>query len=152
MIRIKKFHNEDALKVAKIIKDGFLALSPKFYSKKSVLWQIGENSPKKLLEKAKNVSYFVAVENNKILGIGGYNAEKVHTFFVKPEIQGQGIGSKILERCFREAQKQGINQLKCWATFSAEKFYSKFGFKKLKEITIRDDKNSISFIEMVKLL
>lgn len=149
---IRKFRNEDTLKVANIIKKGFLALAPKFYSQKSVLWQISENSPKKLLEKAKNVSYFVAVENNQILGIGGYNAEKVHTFFVKPEIQGKGIGSKILERCFREARKQGIKKLKCWATFSAEDFYSKFGFKKKKQISIKEGSNSIAFIEMMKFL
>jgi len=151
-ILIRKFRKEDALKVANIIKKGFLSLAPKYYSQKSVMWQIDENSPKKLLEKAKKVHYFVAVENKKILGIGGYNGEKVHTFFVRPEIYRKGVGSKIIERCFHEAKKQGIKKLKCWATFNAEKFYSKFGFKKNKKITIRSKNNSITFIEMVKFL
>ena len=151
-IQIRKFKKEDALKVANIIKKGFLFLAPKYYSKKSVMWQISENSPKKLIEKAKEVNYFVAVENKKILGIGGYSAEKVHTFFVRPEIQGKGVGSKIIERCFHEAKKHEIKKLKCWATFSAEKFYSKFGFLKKRRLTLRSKDNSITFIEMVKSL
>jgi N-acetylglutamate synthase-like GNAT family acetyltransferase len=148
-IRIRKFKKEDALKVADIIKKGFLSLAPKYYSKKSVLWQIDENSPDKLLEKAKKINYFVAIENDKMLGIGGYSAEKVHTFFVRPEMQGKGIGSKIIKRCLQEAKKQNVKKLKCWATFSAEKFYSKFGFEKKRKITVRSKGDSITYIEMV---
>ena len=152
MIRIRKFRNEDAIKAANIIKQGFLSLVPKFYSKKSVLWQIKENSPKNLIERSKNINYFVAVENSKILGIGGYSSEKVHTFFVRPSLQGKGIGGKIIKKCLNKAKRDGLKELKCWATFNAEPFYSKFGFKKKKKITLKTNKGSISFIEMVKTI
>jgi len=151
-IRVRKFRKEDAVEVSSIIKKGFRSIISDDYPKESVEWQIRENSPKNLIEKAKNVNYYVATDDNKIVGFGGYNAEKVHTFFVDPESHGKGIGSKILERVLADAKKEGIKSVKCWATFNAVKFYSKFGFKKLKELKFESDDNSITFVEMEKKL
>lgn len=151
-IRVRKFREADAAKVSNIIKKGFRSIISDDYSKKSVEWQIKENSPKKLTEKAKNVKYYVAVDGDKVLGFGGYNAEKVHTFFVDPGIHGKGIGSKIMERVLSDAKKDGVKAVKCWATFNSVQFYSKFGFKKLKKIKLRSGKNSITFMEMKKKL
>ena len=152
MIRIRKFKKGDAIKVSNVIKKSFRSIISKNYTKESVEDQIKENSPKKILEKAKKVKYFVAVEKGKILGFGGYNEEKIHTFFVIPERHGKGIGSKILERVLTEAKKDGIKSLKCWSTFNAENFYSSFGFKKRKKLTLKTKNSSISFMEMVKEL
>ena len=152
MIRIRKFKKGDAIKVSNVIIKSFRSIISKNYTKESVEDQIKENSPKKILEKAKKVKYFVAVEKGKIVGFGGYNEEKIHTFFVIPERHGKGIGSKILERVLTEAKKDGIKSLKCWSTFNAENFYSSFGFKKRKKLTLKTKNSSISFMEMVKEL
>ena len=152
MIRIRKFKKGDAIKVSNVIKKSFRSIISKNYTKESVEDQIKENSPKKILEKAKKVKYFVAVEKGKILGFGGYNEEKIHTFFVLPEMQGKGIGSRILEKVLTEAKKDWIKSLKCWSTFNAENFYSSFGFKKRKKLTLKTKNSSISFMEMVKEL
>lgn len=151
-IQVRKFREEDAVPVSNIIKMGFRSIISDDYSKESVEWQIEENSPKKLIKKAKKVKYYVAVEGDKIVGFGGYNAEKVHTFFVDPEIHGKGIGSKILKRVLSDAKENGIKSVKCWATFNAVKFYSKFGFKKLKKLELKSGKKSITFMEMEKKL
>ena len=152
MIRIRKFKKGDAIKVSNVIKKSFRSIISKNYTKESVEDQIKENSPKKILEKAKKVKYFVAVEKGKIVGFGGYNEEKIHTFFVIPERHGKGIGSKIMERVLTEAKKDWIKSLKCWSTFNAENFYSSFGFKKRKKLTLKTKNSSISFMEMVKEL
>ena len=152
MIRIRKFKKGDAIKVSNVIKKSFRSIISKNYTKESVEDQIKENSPKKILEKAKKVKYFVAVEKGKILGFGGYNEEKIHTFFVLPEMQGKGIGSRILEKVLTEAKKDGIESLKCWSSFNAENFYASFGFKKIKKLNLKTKNSSISFMEMVKEL
>ncbi len=151
-IRVRKFRKEDAVKVSNIIKKGFRSIISDDYPKESVEWQIRENSPKNLIEKAKEVKYYVAVDGDKIIGFGGYNAEKVHTFFVDPETHGKGVGSMIMERVLSDAKKDGIKSVKCWATFNAVRFYSKFGFKKLKELQFKSESNSITFMEMEKRL
>src|SRR3989344_6592060 len=150
--QIRKFQSQDAIKVSNVIKKGFRSIISKNYTKESVEDQIKENSPKKIIEKAKKVKYFVAVEKGKILGFGGYNEEKIHTFFVLPEMQGKGIGSRILEKVLTEAKKDGIESLKCWSSFNAENFYASFGFKKIKKLNLKTKNSSISFMEMVKEL
>ena len=151
-IKVRKFKDKDAAEVSNVIAQSFRTLISHSYTKESVEDQIKENSPKKILEKAKKVKYFVAVEKGKILGFGGYNPEKIHTFFVLPEMQGKGIGSKILEKVLSEAKTEGIKSIKCWSTFNAENFYSSFGFKKRKKLNLKTKNSSISFIEMIKKL
>lgn len=151
-ISIRKMRDEDALEVADLIEKGFRSIISRDYPRKSVEWQIIENSPEKLIEKAKTVKYFIAIDEDEIVGIGGYDGKKVHTFFVKPEFQGKGIGSKILEKVLSEAKKDRITALKSWATFNSIDFYKKFGFKEIKELTVSSGNNSITFMEMEKKL
>lgn len=149
-INVRKFKDNDAQEVSEIIKVGWRSLISKNYSKTAVENQIKENSPKKLIEKSKKVRYFVAEGKNKILGIGGYDEEKVQTFFVKSEEHEKGIGRALMKKVLTEAKKEGIQFLDCWSTFQAEKFYGFFGFERKKIITIGDNNNLISFILMTK--
>ena len=150
--QIRKFKNDDVIKVVNVIKKSFRSLISKKYTKAAIEDQIKENSPKKILEKSKKIRYFVAIENGKIVGFGGYSKEKIHTFFVLPQMQGKGIGGKILERALSEAKEEGIKYLKCWSTFNAENFYTSFGFEKRKKLNFKTKNSSISFMEMVKKL
>ena len=147
---IRKFRDEDAIRVSNIIKDGFQISNAPYYSKNSIQEQVEANSAENLIEKAKKVNYFVAVKQDKIVGFGGYDNKKVHTLFVDPEEQRQGIGKKILERILSEAKKEGIISLDSWSTYYAEKFYNNHGFKKIKNFVLQCKKSSIEFILMRK--
>ncbi|MCX6771083.1 MAG: GNAT family N-acetyltransferase [Candidatus Micrarchaeota archaeon] len=147
---IRKFRKEDAVTASHIVKKGFQVNNAPDYGKASIKEQVEANSPKNLIEKAKKVKYFVAVEEDRILGIGGYDRQKVHTLFVDPNLQRKGIGTKILERILSEAKKDGIKVLDAWSTFQAEKFYSDAGFKRIKEFTLKCQRSSIDFILMRK--
>jgi len=152
-MRIRKFRKEDAVKASNVIKKGFQVLIGKGYTKESIEVQIKENSPKNLIIKSKTVKYYVAVEKDRILGIGGYDAIKVHAVFVPPEHHRKGIGKKIMERILKDAKKDNIKSLKVWSTFYAENFYKSFGFKKIKKLNLKCSNDSpITFIEMLKKL
>ncbi len=150
-MRIRKFRKEDAIEASNIIEQGFQLNSP-YYSEDSIKEQIEGNSSRKLIEKSKRVHYFVAAENDEILGIGGYDNVKVHTLFVDPKHHRKGIGKMILERVLSEAKKEGIKALDTWSTFHAEEFYASFGFKKIKKFTLEGKYSSITFILMRKRL
>lgn len=151
-IKIRRFTEEDVFEVSNIIKKAFLPLTSAGYTPEAIAGQISQNSPPKIIAKAKKVNYYVAVNNDKILGFGGFDREKVHTFFVRPEMQRYGIGSKIMEKVLTEAKKDGIKNLKCWSTFNAVNFYSSFGFKKIKILTLPTKNSSITFQVMTKNL
>jgi len=149
-MRIRKFRKEDAAAASRIVKNGFQINNAPYYGKASIKEQVEANSPKNLIEKAKKVKYFVAAEKSTILGIGGYDWQKVHTLFVDPNWQRKGIGMKIMARILSEAKKDGIKHLDAWSTFQAEKFYSDAGFKKIKKFTLECRHSTIDFILMRK--
>ena len=150
-MHIRKFRQEDAKQVSNLVKKGWLANSSD-YSYESIKEQIRTNSAEKLIEKSKKVNYFVVAQKDKIFGIGGYDKNKVHTFFVDPEYYRKGIGRKILHKVLSEAKKKNIRQLESWSTFYAEKFYSSFGFKKIKVFILQCKSSSIEFVLMRKKL
>lgn len=151
-MRIRKFRQKDAQEVSTIIKKGFQIANASHYSKESIQEQIENNSPEKIIEKSNTVHFFVAVTNDKILGIGGYDKERVHTFFVDSNEMRKGIGGKIMKRVLSEAAKRGIQTLDCWSTLSAEMFYASCGFCRMKRFTVQGTYSTIEFVLMRKTL
>lgn len=70
-MRVRKFRKEDARKISNIIKRNFLEVNSKIYSKETVNALIKDSTPTRLIEKSRTRHYYVAIENNVILGIGG---------------------------------------------------------------------------------
>jgi len=97
-------------------------------------------------------TYFVAEHDDIIAGCGGWSwrrtlfggdalgsrddrpldAEtepaKIRAFFVHPNYARQGIGSRILEHCEREARSLGFRQLELGATLPGERLYRAHGY------------------------
>ena len=151
-MRIRKFRKEDAQEVSNIIKKNFLEVNSKTYSKETINALIKDSTPARIIEKSKTRKYYVAVENNLILGVGGYEKDNLHTFFVKPKIHGKGIGKKLMERILKDAKKEDIKIMNCPSTHYAEKFYASLGFKRIGEKTISFCDTTLTFVQMKKKL
>jgi N-acetylglutamate synthase-like GNAT family acetyltransferase len=147
---IRRFNDRDALAVSRIIEKCFRTLNLGDYSEKCIEGQIRDNSPEQLVERSKNTQYFVAVEGETIIGVGGYDDKKVRTLFVDPQHHRGGIGSSILREILSEARKEGIPRLECWATYYAEDFYKSFGFRRKRQISFPYNGSTLSFVEMEK--
>lgn len=101
-------------------------------------------SVKSLQEQAnkKKHHFIIAYENNKALGFASYeidcektNKTKVHKIYILPNLQGKGIGKRIIEFISNEAIKKqnkaiylNVNRYN-----SAKDFYLKIDFKIVKE-------------------
>ena len=150
-MEIKKFNKEDAEKVSQLIKECFLNLNIGGHSKRGIELQIDSNSPENLEKRSEDIKYYVALNNNEIIGICGYDREKVHTLFVDINHQKKGIGKKLLTKILDEAKNEGLKSIKTWSTFYAEKFYNSFGFIKREEIYLTESSKDIILIEMEKI-
>ncbi|MBI4451805.1 GNAT family N-acetyltransferase [Candidatus Woesearchaeota archaeon] len=146
-MRIRRFRRQDAEAVSHIIKECYLKLNIGGHTKKGLKLQIDWNSPENLVKRAKKIKYYVALENNKIVGICGYDNKKVHTLFVDIKYQKKGFGRRLLSRVLNQAREEGLKSIKCWSTFYAEEFYRSFGFVRRKEINSPKD---IRLVEMKK--
>ncbi len=151
-MRIRKFRKEDARICSNIIKQNFLKINARDYPKRTINALIKDSSPKRLIEKSKERQFYIAHEKGKILGIGGYSKEKAHTFFVRTNLHGKGIGKKLLEKVCKEAKKQGIKALHCASSVYAEKFYQAYGFKRVKRLTVPYMGAKLTIIDMKKRL
>lgn len=76
-------------------------------------------------------SIFVAVENNKVLGVAclailGQDLAEIRSLAVAEEAQGRGIGKMLVEKVVEETKKIGISKL-ISLTYQVE-FFKKCGF------------------------
>ena len=93
--------------------------------------------PHKLLQDhlPRSSRFFVAIEEGRVVGccaleIYSKRLAEVRSLVVKKEFQGQGIASKLVERCIAEAKKKGVYEL--LGITGAVKLFEKHGFATFK--------------------
>ena len=151
-MKIRDFRKEDAPRASSLIVECYQKLDVGGHTAIGLKIQIAGNSPENLLKRAGTINYFVAVDNDRVIGICGYDEEKIRTLFVDTKYQKLGIGSKLLETVLQEAKKEGLKTVTTWSTILAEPFYSLAGFQRVGEIALPPGKREIVLIEMVKTL
>ena len=72
---------------------------------------------------------FNAYEGEKVVGSARLYAGKIGRIAVLEEYRGQGLGRKLVERCEKEAIKQGFTKVKLAAQLESIVFYEKLGYE-----------------------
>ena len=103
-MNIRKFQDADADEVSALIVTTLRTTNIKDYSSEYIENEVKILQPHNILERARWTHFYVACDDNKIVGcgaIGPYwdkeNESSLFTIFVLPEYQGRGIGRKIIE-------------------------------------------------------
>jgi GNAT superfamily N-acetyltransferase len=88
-------------------------------------------------------TYYVAEEGAAILGAGGWTRDRadrakghVRHLVVNDRYLRRGIARDLMVTSFATAREAGIKALECWATYTAEPFYSAVGFRSLGPIQV----------------
>lgn len=128
------------------------SLNSKDYSPETIkimkAWQNEESLKKKFTEG----TYYLALDNTKVVGIGGLVKDEISTMFVLPNYCRQGIGGRILKMLEEKAKALGIKKLSLGSTICAHEFYSKYGYKTIKRAVHKLDGNDFEAYEMEKSL
>jgi len=128
-MKIRLLKPEDIKSAYKIIKEN--------YPSKGWI----KNAPKELRamfsDCAVKPKYFVAEQNNQIIGCAGYTQSwmdyDVYEIFwvnIKPNFQKMGIGSLLIKRLIKEIKSNKGARL-ILLTTTIDEFYKKLGFKSL---------------------
>lgn len=86
---------------------------------------------------------FVAVLGQQVAGTASLDGSMVRSFFVAPDAQGMGIGSRLLVEVESAAREAGITTLTLQSSVTAEQFYAKRGFKALRDSYYGDERTII---------
>ena len=143
---IRKFKNEDSVELSEVIAETLRTTNSKDYSPEFIEKEILFFTPKKLIERATWVHFYVVCEDEKIIGCGGIGAywgkedeSSLFTIFVLPEYQGKGIGRKIIETLEQDEYFLRAKRIEIPASITAVGFYKKMGYSYKNGIDTVDD-------------
>lgn len=151
-MEIRRFEARDAQDASSIVTDCFVGLDLGRHTSRGIQIQLEGNTPQKLIEKSRRISYFVATRQGEVVGICGHDRERVHTLFVRRDCQREGIGGGLLAHVLDHARSEGIGEIRTWSTVFAKEFYCGFGFEAVRDLYLPDGERDIGLIEMVKKL
>ena len=90
------------------------------------------------LEKGSFAFYHVLEYRDRLVGYGGYwrikNEAHLVTFAIHPSFRRRGLGAKLLEQLLKDAQDQSLDTITLEvrdSNLAAQRFYERFGFKKI---------------------
>jgi GNAT superfamily N-acetyltransferase len=145
-LEIRRFDNNDATTVSKLICRNFLEVNIKDYSKDEMESLSEVYNSDKVLTVAGYAHMYVVCIDNKIVGCGsissfwGKKDESIFlSIFVLPELQSKGIGRKIIETLENDEFFLRAKRIEIPASITALGFYKKMGYNYKDGIEKLDD-------------
>ena len=143
---IRKFAEADAKEVSDLIVKTLMISNTKDYPAEMMLELTRRMQPGDILERARWTHFYVAEENNVILGcgaIGPYwdktDESSLFTIFVLPEYQGRGIGRRIVETLEKDEYGMRAKRIEIPASITGLEFYKKLGYDYKDNVTVPDE-------------
>lgn len=134
-IRVRRFKEENADEVSKLIVRNFLEVNSKDYGIAAMEKLAKVYDSGKVLNIANYAHMYVFEWNGKIVGTGsissfwGSKTESILlTIFVLPEFHGKGIGRKIINTLEQDEFFVRATRIEIPASITATEFYRKFGY------------------------
>lgn len=134
-LEMRRFENNDATTISKIICRNFLEVNINDYSKEEMEHLSEIYNSDKVLEVDSYAHMYVVCIDNKIVGCGaissfwGSQDESILlTIFVLPELHAKGIGRKIIEILESDEYFLRAKRIEIPASITACEFYKKIGY------------------------
>jgi GNAT superfamily N-acetyltransferase len=112
MIVIRRFEPRDAAAVSTLIQRTMSESNSHDYPLDRLQPLIDYFSPEKVRQLGQERVCLVAEANQQVIGTAALDGTELATFFVLPEYQGQGIGTRLLAAVERQARALGITLLR----------------------------------------
>jgi len=125
---IRTFATADAPAVAALIATTMRRSNAADYPAERLEALIAYFTPEKLCQLATERQCLVALAAGRVVGTAAREASELLTFFVHPEAQGRGVGTRLLEGLEAGARRLGIPTLYVAASLTGAAFYERRGY------------------------
>jgi N-acetylglutamate synthase-like GNAT family acetyltransferase/uncharacterized protein (DUF1330 family) len=140
---IRPAADDDAGAISQVIVGALRQTNARDYAPEIIARLEKNFSPTAVRELIRKQKVFVAVLGRQIVGTAGLDGGMVRSFFVAPDAQGTGIGSRLMTEVENAARAAGITTLMLQSSVTAEQFYAKRGFKALRDSYYGDERTII---------
>ena len=127
---VRPFYADDSVAVSALIATTMRESNARDYPADRLEALIAYFTPEKLQVLAQERDCLVALHDRTVIGTAAREGNELATFFVLPEHQGKGVGSRLLERLERRARGAGISQLRVDASLTGASFYEHRGYRR----------------------
>lgn len=117
--------------IVQLVQETIKTIYPKYYPYEVVEFFCELHSYKNISEDIKKGNVGILTADNKIVGTGCYKGNYITRVYVKPECQGKGYGSYIMQ-CLEDEIVRNFDSVYLDASLPACRFYEKRGYKTLK--------------------
>ena len=147
---IRRAEEDDIKSIQSVIRESILATHKRLYPQEDIEETLNNYTSEKLLNYITNDDYFVAEENDKIIGCVLAKEDKMRSLYVLPSEMGKGLGKKLAEKAELSIRDNGYKRVWLWSSLIAHDFYKHLGYKDVKDIPNED--GLVLHIEMEKYL
>jgi N-acetylglutamate synthase-like GNAT family acetyltransferase len=132
-ISIREARPEDAVEISALIISAIKETNAKDYPT-SLIEKLPDNfSPEQIASRMLTRETFVSVKDGEITGTASLDKKTIRSVFVFPRHQGLGIGLALRKHIEELASKYEIKELTVPSSITAEGFYQRLGYAKVRE-------------------
>jgi N-acetylglutamate synthase-like GNAT family acetyltransferase len=125
---IRAAQDADAAAVSEVILSALRETNAKDYPREVIERLQMSFTPSAVLDLMGRRKVFIATSGQQIVGTASLDQNVVRTVFVAPEVQGHGVGRRLMAEIERNAREAGVTRLVVPSSVSAQRFYAKLGF------------------------
>lgn len=126
-----KAAKKDMEQIAMLVQDTIRTIYPKYYPKEIVNFFCELHCKENISQDIENGSVGILLKENRIIGTGCYKDNHITRVYVKPQYQGQGFGSYIMQ-CLENEIRLKYDTVYLDASLPAGHFYEKRGYQTIK--------------------
>lgn len=134
-VEFRRFEDGDAERISEIVRRNFMEVNIKDYDEESMKSLSDIYNADKVRQVASYANMYVALVNDEIIGTGsissywGSKEESILlTIFVVPELQGNGIGRRIINILEEDELYTRARRIEIPSSITAKEFYMKLGY------------------------
>ncbi|MES2359344.1 MAG: GNAT family N-acetyltransferase [Gemmatimonadota bacterium] len=127
---VRSFEPADAVAVSSLIAATMRTSNAGDYPADRLEALIAYFTPGKLRLLAQERDCLVAVCGGEVMATAAREGNELATFFVHPEWQRRGVGTRLLEQLERNARKSGVGELRVDASITGACFYERHGYQR----------------------
>ncbi|UCF96626.1 MAG: GNAT family N-acetyltransferase [Spirochaetaceae bacterium] len=130
---IRQIRERDLQRVSALIQNTLLVSNLADYDLEIIGNLTNSFSPQQLRVLARRRKIFIYEDQGAVFGTIGLEDGRVYNFFVSPDKQGSGVGSKLLDFVENQARIEGRRTITVDSSLTAVSFYRKKGYRRVGE-------------------